>query len=98
MYQCKYIIKDGNFFIDSGYFGNLLYTGDFRFCDSMLREPALKQLAEDKTLGLLYVDNTYEYIKCDFPSRQNAVHEVIRTMRSVSVISIYCIKHLPNHN
>ena len=52
-----------------GYFGNILYTGDFRYCLEMLQVPSLRVLLNREDLDLLYVDNTYLYPTCDFPSR-----------------------------
>ncbi|KAI3357382.1 hypothetical protein L3Q82_015821 [Scortum barcoo] len=67
-----------------GYFGTILYTGDFRYTPSMLREPCLRNNA---TIDVLYLDNT----NCDpnrtLPSRQRATQQIKEIIRS----------H-PNHN
>jgi hypothetical protein len=35
-------------FTCTGSFGRLLYTGDFRWCESMINDPVLKNLSESK--------------------------------------------------
>ena len=60
-----------------GYFGNILYTGDFRYCLEMLQVPALRLILKREDLDLLYVDNTYLYPTCDFPSRDEVKHKIL---------------------
>ncbi|KAK5863483.1 hypothetical protein PBY51_000511 [Eleginops maclovinus] len=71
-------------FLFEGYFGSILYTGDFRYTPSMLREPCLRT---STTIDVLYLDNT----NCDpnrtLPSRQRATQEIKEIIR----------RH-PNHN
>nr|XP_020503915.1 5' exonuclease Apollo [Labrus bergylta] len=71
-------------FLFEGYFGSILYTGDFRYTPSMLREPCLRT---NITIDVLYLDNT----NCDpnrtLPSRQRATQHIKEIIRS----------H-PNHN
>ncbi|XP_045912990.1 5' exonuclease Apollo [Micropterus dolomieu] len=71
-------------FLFEGYFGSILYTGDFRYTPSMLREPCLRT---NTTIDVLYLDNT----SCDpnrtLPSRQRATQQIKEIIRS----------H-PNHN
>lgn len=71
-------------FLFEGYFGSILYTGDFRYSPSMLREPCLRT---NTTIDVLYLDNT----NCDpnrsLPSRQRATQQIKEIIRS----------H-PNHN
>ncbi|XP_071776022.2 5' exonuclease Apollo [Centroberyx gerrardi] len=71
-------------FLFQGYFGSILYTGDFRYTPSMLREPCLRT---NTTIDVLYLDNT----NCDptrtLPSRQRAIQQIKEIIRS----------H-PNHN
>ncbi|XP_026189520.1 5' exonuclease Apollo [Mastacembelus armatus] len=71
-------------FLFEGYFGSILYTGDFRYTPSMLREPCLMA---NTTIDILYLDNT----NCDpnrtLPSRQRATQQIKEIIRS----------H-PNHN
>ncbi|XP_043858405.1 5' exonuclease Apollo isoform X1 [Dromiciops gliroides] len=65
-------------FLFEGYFGTILYTGDFRYTPSMLQEPALRL---GKQIHTLYLDNT----NCDpalvLPSRQEATHQIAELIR-----------------
>lgn len=71
-------------FLFEAYFGSILYTGDFRYTPSMLREPCLRT---NTTIDVLYLDNT----NCDpnrtLPSRHRATQQIKEIIRS----------H-PNHN
>lgn len=71
-------------FLFEGYFGSILYTGDFRYTPSMLREPCLRT---NTTIDVLYLDNT----NCDpnrtLPTRKTATQQIKEIIRS----------H-PNHN
>ncbi|XP_029362627.1 5' exonuclease Apollo [Echeneis naucrates] len=71
-------------FLFEGYFGSILYTGDFRYTPTMLREPCLRT---NTTIDVLYLDNT----NCDpnrtLPSRQRATQQIKEIIRN----------H-PNHN
>ncbi|AWP09592.1 putative 5' exonuclease Apollo [Scophthalmus maximus] len=71
-------------FLFEGYFGSILYTGDFRYSPAMLREPCLRT---NTTIDVLYLDNT----NCDpnrtLPSRKQATQQIKEIIRS----------H-PNHN
>ncbi|XP_068452922.1 5' exonuclease Apollo [Clinocottus analis] len=79
-------------FLFEGYFGSILYTGDFRYTPSMLRESCLRTNA---TIDVLYLDNT----NCDpnrtLPSRQKATQEIKEIIRSHMnhnvVIGIYSL-------
>lgn len=66
-------------FLFEGYFGSILYTGDFRYTPSMLREPCLRN---NTTIDVLYLDNT----NCDpnrtLPSRQRATQQIKEIIRS----------------
>ncbi|KAI4890608.1 hypothetical protein NFI96_022616, partial [Prochilodus magdalenae] len=73
-------------FFFEGYFGTVLYTGDFRYTPSMLREPCLRN---NTTIDVLYLDNT----NCDptrsLPSRQRAcqqMKEIIRGHPNYTVV------------
>ncbi|XP_069617872.1 5' exonuclease Apollo [Ranitomeya imitator] len=57
-------------FLFEGYFGTVLYTGDFRYDPIMLAYPPLRNLKID----ILYLDNT----NCDqmLPSRQEATEQI----------------------
>ncbi|CAJ1085324.1 ' exonuclease Apollo [Xyrichtys novacula] len=71
-------------FLFEGYFGSILYTGDFRYSPSMLREDCLRN---NTTIDVLYLDNT----NCDpnrtIPTRHRATQQIKEIIRS----------H-PNHN
>uniref|UniRef100_A0A8C4WV19 5' exonuclease Apollo n=1 Tax=Eptatretus burgeri TaxID=7764 RepID=A0A8C4WV19_EPTBU len=56
-------------FLFEGYFGTILYTGDFRFSSAMLEEPPLNN---KKAIDVLYLDNTYCLPDHDIPSREEA--------------------------
>ncbi|KAG8429678.1 hypothetical protein GDO86_003961 [Hymenochirus boettgeri] len=60
-------------FLFEGYFGTILYTGDFRYSSNMLRYPPLNNR---KAIDVLYLDNT----NCDpvqnLPSRQEATNQI----------------------
>ncbi|XP_026222639.1 5' exonuclease Apollo [Anabas testudineus] len=66
-------------FLFEGYFGSILYTGDFRYTPSILREPCLRT---NTTIDVLYLDNT----NCDpnrtLPSRQRATQQIKEIIRS----------------
>ncbi|XP_073906816.1 5' exonuclease Apollo isoform X2 [Castor canadensis] len=71
-------------FFFEGYFGTILYTGDFRYTPSMLKEPALTL---GKQIHTLYLDNTNCNPALVLPSRQEAAHQIVQLIR----------KH-PQHN
>ncbi|CAD7692968.1 unnamed protein product [Nyctereutes procyonoides] len=71
-------------FLFEGYFGTILYTGDFRYTPSMLKEPALKL---GKQIHTLYLDNTNCNPARVLPSRQEAARQIVELIR----------KH-PQHN
>ncbi|KPP70696.1 hypothetical protein Z043_110455 [Scleropages formosus] len=66
-------------FLFQGYFGTILYTGDFRYTPTMLREPCLRS---HTTIDVLYLDNTH----CDptrtLPSRQQATQQIKEIIRA----------------
>ncbi|XP_053447240.1 5' exonuclease Apollo isoform X1 [Nycticebus coucang] len=71
-------------FLFEGYFGTILYTGDFRYTPSMLNEPALML---GKQIDTLYLDNTNCNPDVVLPSRQEAAHQIVQLIQ----------KH-PQHN
>ncbi|XP_017286367.1 5' exonuclease Apollo [Kryptolebias marmoratus] len=79
-------------FLFEGYFGSVLYTGDFRYYPSMLREPCFRT---NTTIDVLYLDNT----NCDpnrtLPSRQRATQQIKEIIRSHPnhdvVIGVYAL-------
>ncbi|XP_004463022.1 5' exonuclease Apollo [Dasypus novemcinctus] len=71
-------------FLFEGYFGTILYTGDFRYTPSMLQAPAL-QLG--KQIHTLYLDNTNCNPALVLPTQQEAARQIVDLIR----------KH-PQHN
>lgn len=70
-------------FIFEGYFGKILYTGDFRYYDDFFIKNS-KQLVNT---DILYLDNTYCGKGCDFQSVESATAEIFSI-----------IKEHPDHN
>lgn len=79
-------------FLFEGYFGTILFTGDFRYTPSMLREPCFQT---NITIDVLYLDDT----NCDpnrtLPSRQRATQQIKEIIRShpkhLVVIGLYTL-------
>ncbi|XP_044303529.1 5' exonuclease Apollo isoform X2 [Varanus komodoensis] len=65
-------------FLFEGYFGVILYTGDFRYTPSMQQEPALKNA---KVINVLYLDNTNCHPNIVLPSRETATEQIKRVIR-----------------
>ncbi|KAK7484128.1 hypothetical protein BaRGS_00024617 [Batillaria attramentaria] len=64
-------------FLFEGDFGKILYTGDFRYKPCMVDKDSL--LASHLgTVDRLYLDNTYCSPKCVFPTREEALEEIVR--------------------
>lgn len=63
----------------SGYFGDILYTGDFRYQPNMFDSFNLPPI------DVLYLDNTYCSPKCIFPSRENATERILSQIHSCLV-------------
>ncbi|XP_066481638.1 5' exonuclease Apollo isoform X2 [Tiliqua scincoides] len=66
-------------FLFEGYFGVILYTGDFRYTPSMKQEPALKN---SKLIKILYLDNTNCHPETDIPSQQKATEQIKELIRA----------------
>ena len=64
-------------FIFEGYFGKILYTGDFRHCERIATHSAINR----KVFDVLYLDNTYCDPNCIFPSRTEATNEILEIIR-----------------
>ena len=64
-------------FLFEGSFGKILHTGDFRFTPDMIAEGSLlsKHIG---SIDRLYVDNTYCSPKCIFPTRQEALEQIVQ--------------------
>lgn len=63
-------------FLMEGYFGRILYTGDFRYSGSLMSNSLLQDFLS-KPVDSLYLDNTFCSPKCIYPPRDEAVEEVI---------------------
>ncbi|XP_053103451.1 5' exonuclease Apollo [Hemicordylus capensis] len=66
-------------FLFEGYFGVILYTGDFRYTPSLQQEPALKN---SKLMNILYLDNTNCNPYTVLPSRQEATEQIKEVIRA----------------
>ena len=64
-------------FIFEGYFGKILYTGDFRHCERIATHSAINR----RVFDVLYLDNTYCDPNCIFPSRTEATNEILEIIR-----------------
>lgn len=58
-------------FLFSGYFGDVFYTGDFRYKPGILDSFSLPPI------DVLYLDNTYCSPKCLFPTRDDAIENIL---------------------
>ncbi|KAM9320253.1 5' exonuclease Apollo [Gastrophryne carolinensis] len=65
-------------FLFEGYFGTILYTGDFRYSSLMLKHPPLK----NKEIDFLYLDNTNCDPECRVPSRQEATKQIVEIIET----------------
>ncbi|XP_003220546.1 5' exonuclease Apollo [Anolis carolinensis] len=66
-------------FLFEGYFGIILYTGDFRYSPNMQQEEALKN---KKLINTLYLDNTNCYPSFVLPSRETATEQIKEVIRA----------------
>ena len=64
-------------FIFEGYFGKILYTGDFRHCERIATHSAINR----RVFDVLYLDNTYCDPNCIFPSRTEATNKILEIIR-----------------
>ena len=64
-------------FVFRGFFGNVVYTGDFRYTPEMLKNPCLSQLMAWEDIDTLYLDNTYFFSDCTFQSRSDVIEKVV---------------------
>lgn len=68
-------------FFFEGYFGRILYTGDFRFTEDMITGSPFCDIIS-KPIDALYMDNTYCSPKCVFPPRDAAQREILSTIEA----------------
>ena len=76
-------------FIFRGYFGNVLYTGDFRYSEEMFENTTLRQLELWEDMDELYLDNTYFFSKCTFGNRSEVVEKLISFLKHYDAHHIY---------
>jgi len=67
-------------YLFEGHFGRILYTGDFRYSGPMLNNMSLHSL-RSTNIDVLFLDNTFCDARCIFPSRENAIQEMLRVIR-----------------
>ena len=65
-------------FLFQGYFGTILYTGDFRYTPEMFINSPLGNIFVD----VLYLDNTYCDPLCEFGSRDETKKKIFEIIRS----------------
>ena len=65
-------------FLFEGYFGKILYTGDFRYTSDMFID---KPVSFYDNIETLYLDNTYCSASCDFPSREECTKKMIEIIQ-----------------
>lgn len=68
-------------FLFSGYFGDVFYTADFRYKPGILDSFALPPI------DVLYLDNTYCSPKCLFPTREDAIENILSQLHTCLVES-----------
>ena len=70
-------------FLFDGYFGRILYTGDFRYHESMFANGSgpLGQLLSCP-IDVLYLDNTFCSPKCSFPTNEEVTKTIIAIIES----------------
>ncbi|KAL3852060.1 hypothetical protein ACJMK2_015749 [Sinanodonta woodiana] len=66
-------------FLFQGQFGNILYTGDFRYDKGVTESSPLCDIAGN--LDIIYLDNTYCLPACSFPSRQKCFEQIVDIIR-----------------
>ncbi|KAM3841878.1 5' exonuclease Apollo isoform 2-T2 [Vipera latastei] len=65
-------------FLFEGYFGAILYTGDFRYNANMQQDPVLKN---SKLINFLYLDNTNCHPEIILPSQEQATEQIKKLIR-----------------
>ncbi|XP_061186335.1 5' exonuclease Apollo-like [Saccostrea echinata] len=72
-------------FLFEGYFGKVLYTGDFRFDSKMKDDPLMENLSGT---DVVYLDNTYNSPRCVFPSREESQKQIMEIIHSHEEFSV----------
>ncbi|XP_048859029.1 5' exonuclease Apollo-like isoform X1 [Brienomyrus brachyistius] len=79
-------------FLFQGYFGTILFTGDFRYTAAMLRDPSLRNHI---SIDVLYLDDTHCDPTRSLPSRQQATQQIKEIIRAHTghdvVIGLYTL-------
>uniref|UniRef100_A0A2D4L7G6 5' exonuclease Apollo n=1 Tax=Micrurus paraensis TaxID=1970185 RepID=A0A2D4L7G6_9SAUR len=65
-------------FLFEGYFGVILYTGDFRYTPNMQQDPVLRN---SKLINFLYLDNTNCCPEIILPSQEQATEQIKKLIR-----------------
>ncbi|XP_026568737.1 5' exonuclease Apollo isoform X1 [Pseudonaja textilis] len=65
-------------FLFEGYFGVILYTGDFRYTPNMQQDPVLRN---SKLINVLYLDNTNCCPEIILPSQEQATEQIKKLIR-----------------
>ncbi len=76
-------------FLFQGFFGNVLYTADFRFDHSCLEQSTLKAIIRREDLDLLYLDNTFFFSSCTFGSRKDVLERLVTFVKRYPQYQIY---------
>ena len=71
-------------FLFQGFFGNVLYTGDFRYSPEILKNPSLMRIVQWEDVDRLYFDNTFFSPECNFKSREEVVDDCIKFLEKHS--------------
>ena len=64
-------------FLFEGYFGRILYTGDFRYRPSILNSSALSS----KPIDYLYFDNTFSHPQYSFPTQSQVKDKILKIIQ-----------------
>lgn len=68
-------------FVFQGYFGTFVYSGDFRFKDSMVSPSSFLYSLRNK-IDRLYLDNTFGgEVKAEYPGREEVGLEILKIIR-----------------
>lgn len=75
-------------FLFKGCLGTILVTGDFRFRPDMFKTSESLNKARDE-VDRLYLDNTFLYKRCDFPSREVVLDKVVQFLEQLEGHRVY---------
>ena len=77
-------------FLFEGYFGRILYTGDFRYQPSMITDSILSSCG---VIDRLFLDNTYNNAKCVWPNRMACTKQIIYIIKQYPAYEIVIGTH-----